>query len=884
MPNKISTLQLKSTAWPKFNQNNRNTGLSPYSSYTDGTLRWTWTLSWIIRTSPSIDSDRTIYVGSQDGNMYAINPDGTLKWSFSTGYGFDYSSAAIDSGGTIYIANFDTLYAFNPDGTVKWTYTTSPYNLFGSSPAIDSDGTIYIGSNDGNLYAFNPDGTIKWSITLGNILNSSPAIEPDGTIYVVDENSTLYAINPDGTLNWSYTIDGYVSSAPSVGSDGTIYIGVYSQPNSYLYAMSPDGRTEKWIFLYPVFGGTYHITPGIGPDGTIYIGNSGGDFYAINSSDGSLKWLYPSGGSFEGSSPVISANGIIYIGSTGGTMYAFNPDGTIRWSYNPGDGTSFRHLSIGPDGEVYAGAVPGTNGISLYVFGSTPPGTLDISSTPSGASISIDGVPQGVTTDTIITDVTADTHTALLTLPGYIDRIITFDIVTGQTTTISTTLSPISSLITDVRCASHKFHRDLRNTGQSIYPSYTDGTIKWTYLIKTSVPWSINVRGSPAIDVDGTIYIGETYGGFFAINPDRTLKWYYPAGGGGYSSPVISPIDGTIYTIGRNVNTGLSGVYAFNPDGTLKWFLQLDSGYSETSPAIDTTGNIYVGIRKDTGGGYLYKINPSGVTKWEYYDGGSYSHINNNCPAISPIDGTIYAKVADDSSYTYVYAFNPSNGSVLWSTDVLGNRGGRSQSPSIAEDGTIYIALGKESDCYLYAINPTDGTINWQYRIGTYQTESYPAIATDGTIYIGNNDSNDYRMYAINPNGTLKWFYPVRNDSRSPPTIDLGGNIYFGTNGTWDPTLGYSFARFYSLNPEGTLRWYKDIPTDNSIVSSPSIAPDGTIYVGVDENPTLSIGGLVAFQSTYIAPPPLAPSPAPLMNLGLVLFGVVIGTRLLKER
>ena len=76
-------------------------------------------------SSPAIGADGTIYVGSGDDNLYAVNPDGTQKWAFPTG------------------------------------------NYIESSPAIGADGTIYVGSDDDNLYAINPDGTQKWAFATG---------------------------------------------------------------------------------------------------------------------------------------------------------------------------------------------------------------------------------------------------------------------------------------------------------------------------------------------------------------------------------------------------------------------------------------------------------------------------------------------------------------------------------------------------------------------------------------------------------------------------------------------------------------------------------------------------------------------------------------------
>ncbi|MBM3238015.1 PQQ-like beta-propeller repeat protein, partial [Candidatus Poribacteria bacterium] len=52
-----------------------------------------------------------VYVGSNDNNLYAINPDGSMKWKFKT-EGYVYSSPAIGSDGTVYVGSEDDhLYA-----------------------------------------------------------------------------------------------------------------------------------------------------------------------------------------------------------------------------------------------------------------------------------------------------------------------------------------------------------------------------------------------------------------------------------------------------------------------------------------------------------------------------------------------------------------------------------------------------------------------------------------------------------------------------------------------------------------------------------------------------------------------------------------------------
>ena len=81
---------------------------------------------------------------------------GTLIWEFVTGYNV-ISSPAIGSDGTVYVGSDDKkLYAINGKTGVKlWDFETGSF--VGSSPAIGSDGTVYVGSKDKKLYAIKTD-------------------------------------------------------------------------------------------------------------------------------------------------------------------------------------------------------------------------------------------------------------------------------------------------------------------------------------------------------------------------------------------------------------------------------------------------------------------------------------------------------------------------------------------------------------------------------------------------------------------------------------------------------------------------------------------------------------------------------------------------------
>ena len=175
-------------------------------------------------SSPAIGADGTIYFGSYDDNLYALNPGGTLKWKFATASGVE-SSPAIGADGTIYVGTIDTsdlLYAVTDGGqgivAQKWAFKAG--EDVESSPAIGADGTIYVGSDDDNLYALNPDGTLKWTFATGAFVYSSPAIGADGTIYVGSEDHNLYAVGipsptPTPTATIAPTATATVTATPT---------------------------------------------------------------------------------------------------------------------------------------------------------------------------------------------------------------------------------------------------------------------------------------------------------------------------------------------------------------------------------------------------------------------------------------------------------------------------------------------------------------------------------------------------------------------------------------------------------------------------------------------------------------------------------------------
>ncbi len=359
-PEEILGRWSEDSIWPMFHRDPGHGGRSPYyTGDNPGKLRWRFRTGNSVRSSPAIAQDRTIYVGSDDGNLYAINPNGTLGWRFKTGDSI-WSSPAIGYDGTVYVGSNDgNLYAINPNGTLRWRFKTN--GSVRSSPAIAQDRTIYVGSDDGNLYAINPNGTLKWKFETGDAVVSSPAIDRYGRIYV--GSNRLYAINSNGTIFWKLDVWEAFKSSPAIAADGTIYVG---SGDGSLYAVDTAGGII-WRFKTDDF---ITSSPAIAADGTVYVGSRDGNLYAIGPY-GTLKWKFDAGQSVWWSSPAIAAEVTVYVGGYDGNLYAINPNGTLRWRFKTGDSV-WSSPAIGPEGAIYAGSNDG-NLYSIWKSVPSPP-------------------------------------------------------------------------------------------------------------------------------------------------------------------------------------------------------------------------------------------------------------------------------------------------------------------------------------------------------------------------------------------------------------------------------------------------------------------------------------------------------------------------------
>ena len=142
---------------------------------------------------------------------------GDQPWSFRTGKGI-FSTPVIDADENIYVGSADhTFYALHPDGRIKWSYPTG--EIIDSAAAlarpglIGPDTAVVIPSGDGYLHAVRmSDRAPIWQFdastaqrdSYNNWWEGNVGIGFDGTLYAGNTNFNYYAVSPQGVLDWVY--------------------------------------------------------------------------------------------------------------------------------------------------------------------------------------------------------------------------------------------------------------------------------------------------------------------------------------------------------------------------------------------------------------------------------------------------------------------------------------------------------------------------------------------------------------------------------------------------------------------------------------------------------------------------------------------------------
>ncbi len=245
-------------------------------AYTNG---WDYYLS-----SPVID-DNKIYVGSGNGNVYALSPVLKVIWKFDTGA--RVRTSPVVSADKVFACSFNG-YAFALDkatGKEVWRFAADGVQLnfedagydrtsILGSPSLQGN-TFIFGARDGFFYGVDAiSGKQRWKVDHEGSWVLATAIDDSGAYSASGSSRFIQKVSlEDGKEIWRHVCESAIF-APMTWSGNVIYFSDYA---GNVHGVDKSNGKILWKFA---LGSRIYSGPAEN-NNTIYVGTDEGYFYAI---------------------------------------------------------------------------------------------------------------------------------------------------------------------------------------------------------------------------------------------------------------------------------------------------------------------------------------------------------------------------------------------------------------------------------------------------------------------------------------------------------------------------------------------------------------------------------------------------------------------------
>jgi outer membrane protein assembly factor BamB len=239
--------------------------------------------------TPAVRNGR-VYIGAYDGNVLYVTTNGELSGTKFKTNGPIIGSVVI-YGDTLFVGSSDgRLYALDLNLKEKWRFETE--GKIWSTPVVDG-GVVYVASADHNLYAIDAEsGNEIWRFETEAAIMSTPLVE-NGKVYIGGCDRKFYAVK-------AATEEERLAAASGASPTARDFDGVFEGARNWFWTQALVYNGEIWVGsldhkVYVLKAETLEYVTDIGTEGMVYappvvmpleglvvVGSQDGKIYAIN--------------------------------------------------------------------------------------------------------------------------------------------------------------------------------------------------------------------------------------------------------------------------------------------------------------------------------------------------------------------------------------------------------------------------------------------------------------------------------------------------------------------------------------------------------------------------------------------------------------------------
>jgi len=318
--------------WPTALHDPSHSATAPVVGPRSGTVLWSRQLGGNITPGPVVGADGTVYVATNAGVLYALDPTtGRDVWTVDGGgpmtgeTDLSTSPLVLPDGSLLWPGPRHTLFEVSASGTVQWSHQFSGQVL---SPVV-SGATAYVVTMNGRMAAIRLDGahpTVGWSIPLGHPSFGSPVLARPRLV-VTTAGRSIVAVEDHGThgsIAWQRSLNADVEVSPSADAAGDVFV---TDNKGTAYSFDRSGRP---IWLRRV-GSESYSSSSVSPDGLLYVGDNRGDLNIVKAATGASVRVIHTGGAGLWAAEVIDQRGDVYLGTQGKEIEGYGSGGQLMF-------------------------------------------------------------------------------------------------------------------------------------------------------------------------------------------------------------------------------------------------------------------------------------------------------------------------------------------------------------------------------------------------------------------------------------------------------------------------------------------------------------------------------------------------------------------------